>query len=201
MMSRNINREESLRIAAEKVRRKKEKERLENEAFYRRITSGPQWILFKVVVVFCTVMAVVTTIEHFFDGPTEQLAENSWEIDKNWEYTGHAVINADGYMFTPTYLDWWDHIDSTISITYSPIFRTGKKLNYDSKINDTEIKSFVEIRRRSIFTWFPFFQILLLIPLATFIFKQQSPWFNFARILSLVFVFPATILVVFFTMM
>ena len=200
-MTRNINREESLRIAAETMRKKKEKEEREEKEFYERITSGTRWLIFKVVVVFCTIMALVTTFEVFVDGPTKKLSEKSWKIDRDWEYRQHMVLDVQGYMFTPTLGDWLDHVENTLEMTYSPIFRTGKKLSYDNKVNEFVIKRHEEIRQRSIFTWFPALQIFLLIPLATYIFKRQSPWFNFARIVSLVFVFPGTLLVIFFTLL
>lgn len=201
-MTRNVNREESLRIAAEKMRQKREKEEREENEFYERITSGTPWLMFKAVVVFCSIIALITTIDQLFDGPTEKITEESWEVDKNWEYTGHAVLNVKGYMFTPSYLNWWDHLDNSLEMTYSPILRTGKKLHFESTTDDTgEVKSFVVIRSRSIFNWFPFFQLFLLIPLITFIFKRKSPLFNFARIASFVFVFPGTLIAMFFTIM
>jgi hypothetical protein len=200
-MSVNTSREEKMRIAAEKVRRKKEKEQRENDEFYERITTGPRWLMFKIVVVFCTIMAVITTIEHLFDGPTEKITESDWQVDENWEYSGHAVLNVEGYMFTPPYLSWWDHLENSLELTYSPIFKTGKKFHYDSPVNETaEIRSYTEMRDRSIFSWFPFFQLFLLVPFVTFLLKRQSPWFNFARIVSFVFVFPGMLIVMFFTM-
>lgn len=200
-MARNTNREESLRIAAEKIRLKKEKEQREDKAFYERITTGTSWQFFKAIVVFCTLMALVTTVEVLFDGPAKKLTEKSWKIDQNWRYDGHAVLDVESYMFTPKYLDWGGHVESTLELIYSPIFQTGKKLSYDSIVNEDETVRHIEIRQRSIFTWFPLFQLFLLIPLVTFIFKRQSPWFNFARITSFVFVFPGTLLVIIFTML
>ena len=44
-MSRYLNQQESLRIAAERLRLKKEKEEREEREFYERITSGKQWLL------------------------------------------------------------------------------------------------------------------------------------------------------------
>lgn len=200
-MPRNTNQQEALRIAAEKMRLKKEKEAREEREFYERITSGPIWLIFKIVVVFCTLMLLVSTFEVFVDGPSKKLSEKSWKIDRDWEYTWHKVLDVEGYMFTPLLEDWNDHVENTIRITYSPIFRTGKKLSYDVKVNEFAVKRQEEIRQESIFTWFPLFQIFLLIPLLTYIFRRQSAWFNFARITSLVFVFPATLLVIFFTML
>lgn len=200
-MTRNINREESLRLAAEKLRLKKEKEEREDKEFYERITSGKQWFFFKVIVIFTALMALITLIEVLFDGPSKKLTENSWKIDQNWRYEGHAVLDIEGYMFTPQYFDWGTHVENTIELIYTPIFQTGKKLSYQSIANGDEIIRHVEIRQRSIFTWFPLLQIFLLIPLFTFIFKRQSAWFNFARIVSFVFVLPGTLIVIFYAIL
>lgn len=190
-----------MRIAAEKMRQKKEKEEREDKEFYERITSGKQWLLFQIVVVFCTLMLVVSTVEVFVDGPTKKLTEKSWKINRDWEYTWHKVLDVEGYMFTPKLEDWNDRVENTIEMTYSPIFRTGKKLSYDIKVGESGTRKQEEIRQQSIFTWFPLFQLFLLIPLVTYIFKRQSAWFNFARIASLVLVFPGTLLVIYFTLL
>lgn len=200
-MSRNTDREEIMRFAAEKMRLKKEKEEREDKEFYERITTGKPWLMFKAVVVFCILISLLTTFEFFVDGPTKKLTENDWKIDRNWEYTWHTVLDVEGYMFTPHLIDWTDRVENSLVLTYSPIFRTGKKLSYDIQENGSGIRKHQEIRKRSHFAWFPAFQILLLIPLVTFLLKRQSPWFNFARIASLVFVLPGTLLLIIFTML
>ncbi|ASS48456.1 MAG: hypothetical protein A3D31_08155 [Candidatus Fluviicola riflensis] len=200
-MSRNINQQESMRIAAERMRLKKEREAREEKEFYERITSGTPWLLFKTVVVFCTLMALITTFEIFVDGPTKKLSENDWKIDRDWEWTWHTILDVEGYMFTPELRDWSGHMENTLEMTYSPVFRTGKKLSYDIEVNESTIRRHEEIRQSSIFTWFPAFQLFLLIPLITFIFKRQSAWFNFARIASFVFVLPGTLLVMYWTLL
>lgn len=200
-MTRNTNQQDSMRIAAERLRLKKEREEREDREFYERITSGLQWMFFKVVVIVCTLMVIISTIEVFVDGPTKKLSEKSWKIDRDWEYTWHKVLDVEGYMFAPTIGDWNDRVANTLQMTYSPIFRTGKKLSFDVKTEYFGTRRQIEIRESSIFTWFPVFQIFLLIPLITFIFKRQSAWFNFARIASMVFVFPGTLLVIYFALM
>lgn len=203
-MNRNLNREEALRIAAERIRKKREQEEREDKEFYERITSGKPWLFFKIVVVFCTLMAVITTIEVFVDGPTKKLAKDDWKINRDWEWTWHKILDVKGYLFAPELRDWYDPDENSLELTYSPVFRTGKKLSFDIKVNGYKIRRHEEIRQRSIFTWFPVFQLFLLIPLIpliTYLFKRQSPWFNFARIASLVFVFPGTLLVIYFAMM
>jgi hypothetical protein len=196
-MTRNIDREESLRLAAERRRLQREKEIREETEFYQRITSGWQWLIFKIVVIACTLMAVATTVDVLVDGPTKKLSENDWKIDRNWEYTWHRVLDVEGYMFAPTLDDWSDRVENTLELTYTPIFRTGKKLSYKRTANDSTIVRHEELRESSIFTWFPAFQIFLLIPLFTFIFKRQNAWFNFARVASLAFVFPGALFVIY----
>ncbi len=197
-MKVKYSREELQRIAAEKLRKKKEKEEREENELYQRITSGIPWMVFKSVVVFCTLMALVTTIEVFVDGKSKKIAEEEWKIDRTWEWPWHQIIDVEGYLFAPKLNEWLDHVDNSMELTYTPIFQTGKKLSYDLQINESSIRSHEEIRFRSIFSWFPFLQLFLIIPLLTFIFKRKAPWFNFARLLSLFFVFPATLLVTYY---
>lgn len=197
-MAINNDRQEAFRIAKEKVLQKKEQEAREEKEFYERATSGPQWKFFKVIVVFCSLMALITTVDFIFDGPTKKLPENAWKIDGNWEYRWHAVLDVEGYMFTPHYENWSDHDENTLEMTYSPIFQVGKKLCYSIREEDSVLRYHEEYRQRSIFNWFPGGQIFMLIPLFTFLFRRQSAWFNFARITSMIIVFPGTLMLIYF---
>lgn len=199
-MARNINREEAMRIAAEKMRLKKEQEEREEKEFYERITTGPQWLIFKVVVVFCTLLALVTTIDQFADGPSRKLSDDDWAISKNWEWPRHSVLDVENAMFAPENTTWWNRVEGSVELTYSPILRAGKKLQYDIQESESIKTPHEEIRWRSIFSIFPAFQIILLIPLFTFLFRRQKPWFNFARVASFALVFPGALVVLYFTM-
>jgi hypothetical protein len=199
-MKVNYSREDIIRVAAEKIRKKKEKEAREEKELYERITSGRPWLIFKAIAIFCTLMFVVTTIEFFVDGPAEKVTEKDWKINREWEWPWHQIVDVDGYLFAPLLSDWLDHVDNSIEITYSPIFRTGKKLSYDIQVSESGIRRHEEIRFRSIFTWFPLVQIFLLIPLIPLIFKRQRPWFYFARLASLFFVFPGSLLLIYYAL-
>jgi hypothetical protein len=200
-MARNSNQEELLRIAAEKIRLKREREQREEKEFYERITSGKQWLLFKIVVIFCSSMFLITTIEFFVDGPTKELSEKSWKINRDWEYTWHKVLDVEGYMFTPSIVDWSNRVENSLEITYSPIFRTGKKLSFKMKTEGNPSLKYEEMRKMSVFEWFPAFQIFLLIPLFTYVFRRQSAWFNFTRVASFIIIFPGTIMVIFLSLL
>lgn len=200
-MNRNTNRQEALLAAAEKMKQKKEQEEREENEFYQRITSGTPWLIFKVLVVFCSLMALLTTIDLVVDGPSKKLTEDDWKIDREWEWTWHKIIDVEGYLFAPTLKDWGNRVDGSLEITYSSVFRSGKKLGYEKQITEDRTRWHQEMRMHSLFTWFPAFQIFALIPLFTFIFKRQKPWFSFARIISLYVVFPGTLMVIYYAMM
>lgn len=197
----SLDRQEAIRRTAEKMKQKREKEERESEAFYQRITTGKQWGFFKIVVLFSTLMMLITTIETYVDGPSEKLTENDWHINREWEWRWHQILDVKGYMFSPFLRDWLDHEEESLTLIYSPIFKTGKKLSYNVMINETAKRPHVEWRQRSIFNWFPFLQIFLLIPLFTYFFKRRSPWFIFARFVSLAFVIPGTLMIIFFTLL
>ena len=198
-MKETYSREDILTIAAEKIRQKKEKEEREERELYEQITSGTPWLFFKGVVLFCTLIAFITTIDQFVDGSSKKLTEEDCKMDRDWDYPFHRVLDVEGYTFWPHFNDWFDHTESSLKLVYSPILHTGKKLSYDIKNDDGKKRKHEEIRQRSIFTWFPVFQIFLLIPLFTYIFKRQSAGFNFARIVSLVFIFPGSLIVLYYT--
>lgn len=199
-MPRNVNHQEAMRIAAEKMRRKKEREEQEEREFFERITSGWQWLIFKIVVVFCTLMAVLITIDTFVDGKTEPIGAEEIQLNRDWEFRWHKVLDVQGYMFTPHFNDWSDRDENSFEMTYSPIFRTGKKLHYNIQESERIVRSHTEKRKRTVFNWFPMVQIMLLIPLFTFLFKRQKPWFNFSRVVSLALIFPGTLLLIFFNL-
>ena len=197
----NYSREEALLIAAERLRRKEEEEKLKENQYYEKITTGKPWFLFKIVVAFCTLMIVITTIEIYVDGETKKLTENEWKIDRELYLFGHQSVKVGDYLFAPPLKKWFGHVDNSFNITYTPIFGTGKRLSYDLEINEyTTIRSDT-IRQRSIFTWFPFLQIIMLIPLLTFFYKRQKPLFNFARVASIVIVFPGTLMITILTLL
>lgn len=199
-MPRPYSREESLRIAKEKVRRQKEEEARRERQYYENLTTGKYWILFIITVVICTSMAVITTIETLVDGKTEKLDDTEWRIDRELYMTWHQSIKVDDYLFIPHFDDWFNHVDGTFEITYTPIFQTGKKLSYDMEETEHSVRRHTELRVRSIFTWFPYLQILMLIPLVTLFLKTQKPWFKFALVASIVIVLPGTLMITFISL-
>ncbi len=196
----HYNREEALRIAAERRRKQKEEEERKENEYFEKITSGTPWLLFKVVVAFCTLMFLITTIDTLVDGPTKKISENEWRIDRQLYLTGHQSVIVESALFVPSFANWMGHIDDSFEVTYSPILGTPKKISYDREVQEGVIVRNTEMRRRSMFNWFPFLQILMLIPLFTFIFKRKQIWFTFARGTSFFLVAPASLLILIYTL-
>ncbi|PWL23509.1 MAG: hypothetical protein DCO96_15745 [Fluviicola sp. XM-24bin1] len=198
--SRAYGREERMKAIAEKVRKQKEKEEREDREFYEKVTSGWRWKLFLTSVVVCTLMAILTTIDTLADGKTRKMAKNEWRDDTGWIWDMHKVVQVEGYMFAPHIRDWIDNDEESFSITYSPIFQTGKWLNYDIVDEETGKlrRSHSEFRWRSLLGWFPFFQLFALIPLFTFFYKRQNSFFNFLRMGSIGLIFPGTLIALYF---
>ncbi|GAB5416049.1 MAG: hypothetical protein Crog4KO_13670 [Crocinitomicaceae bacterium] len=196
----SYSREEALRIAAERRRKQKEEEIQKENEYFEKITSGTPWMLFKIVVAFCTLMFLITTIDIVADGPTKKITENDWEINRSLYMMRHQSITVGSAIFWPHLDDWLNHEDDSFEVTYSPILRTPKKLSYDLKTSEGAVRRHTELRSRSIFNWFPFLQILMLVPLFTFIFKRKQIWFTFARGTSFFLVAPASLLILIYTL-
>lgn len=194
------SREEALKIAAERRRKQLEEEKQKEDAYFKKITSGTPWLLFKVVVAFSTLTFLITTIDIVVDGPTKKISETEWRIDRQLYMTGHQSVTVQGALFVPAFRDWIGHVDDSFKITYSPILGTPKRMSYEQELSEggTRVRR-EELRRRSIFNWFPFLQLLMLVPLLTLIFKRQQVWFTFARGTSFFLVAPASLLIIIYT--
>lgn len=190
-----FDQKELMRKAALKLQQQKEEEARKDREYFERITNGRPWLIFKIAVAFCTLMLILTTIDIYADGQSKKLSENDWKIDRELYMNGHQSIKVGSALFIAPFQNWFGHIDDSFEITYSLIFHTGKKLSYDQQVDENTVNRHQVIRRRSIFTWFPYLQIALLLPLLTFIFKREKPWFRFARTLSLLIVTPMAFIV------
>jgi hypothetical protein len=140
----------------------KEKVRLKEQAYFESISSGPKWKWFKIFSIYCIVLAAVITVETLVDGdsyylsvPERQFFEGSIRIDDEWYF--------------PDYVDLAGFIDSTMHTVSSPIFGAPKSLNWTSAYQDTKTPlthtNFYTWRYNSVYSFFPFIQLLLLFPI------------------------------------
>ncbi|MCB9222764.1 MAG: hypothetical protein H6582_01200 [Crocinitomicaceae bacterium] len=192
--------------AAERVRQEKEAEKERDAAYYQKITSGNRWLFFKGIVVFTTLMLILTTYDTFVMGPTEKISPSEWEMNRELYRINYQSIWVHGHaLFTPHLEDWIGHLEEGFEVTYTPIFHDEKILSflqvpYTTEGNAAPIRHYVW-RDRSIYNWFPLFQIMLLIPLLTFLLRRPKPWFNYLRMASMVLILPGTIFILIYILM
>lgn len=186
-----------LREVAEKVRLQKIENEKQEQAYFKSLMTGNWWGVFKGVMVFCMLMVVLTTIDTFVDAGTRKLDRSEWEVDRSLYAIGYQSIWVNEALFMPSFDQWIGFEPNSFEVTESFIFRDEKRLHfvqipYASSVSEERPMLRHIPRIRAIYTWFPYLQILLLIPLLTFIFKRPSAWFKFGRGASLIIIGPAT---------
>lgn len=192
----NLSSAEKLQIARERAEAAKEKVRLQEQAYFEAMSSGPKWKWFKIFSIYCIVLAAVITFETLVDGdsyyltvPEREFFEGSIRIDDEWYF--------------PDYVDLAGFIDSTMHTVSSPIFGAPKSLNWTSAYQDTKTPlkhtNFYTWRYNSVYSFFPFIQLLLLFPIFIVWYKRPAPLFKFGRGFCIGFIFPASIYLLFVT--
>ncbi|MFT4601987.1 MAG: hypothetical protein ACI857_002173 [Arenicella sp.] len=194
-----FDQKEAFRKAAERAQQLKEKEAKEEEEHYQKITSGNGWMYFKIGMVFSVIFLLVTTIDTFFEGETVKLENAEWKVDHEWRSSTHQIIKVSGAQFMVSYQDWSGFIFNSFQMTYSPILHEEKVLwfmqdPYSASGADLDPVRRYGLRTRSVFNWFPYLQIILLMPLFTFLFKRKKQWFVFTRMMSMVLIYPGSLL-------
>lgn len=192
-------RKEHLRKVAEKLKQERELEAQKDREYYEKITSGTRWMIFKIGMVFCILLAIVTTIDTFVDGKTEKLHQDQFVFDRSlgaWDYQSVWVNEND--IFLVHFSDMVGMNLNTFELTKSFITGDNKYISFIQEYEDsvtpmtrTRIKA---QKRVSIYEWFPFVQVLLLLPLLVFLFRKQKPWFKFAQFASLLLIMPGSVI-------
>lgn len=196
-MNPSEKREAYLKRAAAMLEAKKKEEAAKDEAYYKKITSGLPWRIFRFGVIFCLFINVLVTVDYFVDGESHPLPVGSYQFESFTYRKINAVVWVGDEIFTPYYKDF-------VSVDYDSFILTNSfffnKAKYISFIGHTlgNPQRFKAYERISIFDWFPYLQIMLLVPLLVFLLKRQHPLFSFMRNLCLLLIFPGSFIVVFF---
>lgn len=186
-----MSQQERLKQIQERVKAQKEKEKQEEALYFTKITSGPLWKIFEVMAWFCVTAAIILGVETFIEGKVRKLSQNEYLY-----YQGAIVVDGDA-IFTPYYEDLAGFDENSFEVIYSPIFGDAKFLSFesvysDSKTPETRTKHVVA-RRISIYSYFPFLQLVLLIPIVVYLYKRPNPIFKFGRMLCFLLIFPASL--------
>lgn len=188
--------EEKMNLARQKAAAMKEKERLEDEAYYEKISSGKQWKIFRIFSIYCIALAALITVETLIDGETKK-------IEPANVHNTEGLVEINGGYYTPLYTQLFGFIDTSFRVVYSPVFGAAKYMVWTSKYQDTKtpltFTDYTEWRYNSVYSYFIFIQLVLLIPIAVVLYKRPTGLFKFGRMLCLVLIFPASIYLLFVT--
>ncbi len=190
-------RKEHLRRAAEMLAKKKAEEEAKDAAYYKKVTTGKRWMLFLVGAIFCLAIGIVATIDTFVDGETVKVPNGSFYHERLPHSKAYALVIIDNDTFTPYYKDFVSVDFESFTLTKSLLFGKAKYIEFDAHtLGDRE--RFIAYEWISIFEWFPYLQIMLLIPLLVFLLKRQAAWFTFMRYLCLLLIYPGSLVILYF---
>ncbi len=186
-MAKQLSQKEKMELIKEKMRAKKEQEKIDDQAYYQKISTGLLWNIFTFFTFFCLLTSILLTIDQYSDGKTTNYPLGSYLYDQG------GILIEDEY-YAPYYVDLQGFDENSFRVTKSSIFGDPKYLSFDSVHGDTRNdpirKTFQTFRYNSVYEFFPFIHIFLLIPLIVFIFKKPWAGFNFARLFCFFAVFP-----------
>jgi len=188
--------EEKMQMARDKAIALKEKERKADETYYLKISEGKQWTIFKLFSFYCLALALIISIETIVDGDVQKINRSELIYDQ-------ALIKVNDGYYTPLYVEIAGFIDTSFQVTHSPIFGADKYLKWTSAYEDTKTPlkytDYTTWRVNSVYEYFIFIQIVLLIPLFLVWYKRPTGLFKFGRMMCLVLIFPASIYLLFVT--
>ncbi|MBL7898121.1 MAG: hypothetical protein JNJ99_06275 [Crocinitomicaceae bacterium] len=193
---KNLSVEEKMQRARELAAAQKEKEQKKEEEYFLKISSGQNWKIFKIFSFYCVALAALITFETLVDGEIRK-------IPPSQVLYAEALIKIDNSYYTPLYTEITGFIDTSFRVVESPIFGADKYLIWTSAYQDskTPLKytDYEEWKFNSIYTYFIFIQITLLIPVFIVWYKRPTPLFKFGRMLCLILIFPASVFLLFVT--
>lgn len=186
-----------LKRAAETLEKQKAEEALKEAEYYEKRTTGTSWLVFKIGAIFCAILSIVLTFDLFVDGDTVSMPEGTYDYRRIPHEKVYAAVWVGDDIYRPHYEDFVSVDYSSFTVTESLITGAGKYISFTAHTLDTP-QRFSAFRQYSVFNWFPYVQIMLLIPLFVFLFKRQKAWFNYMRILCLFLIMPGGVLILLF---
>lgn len=187
----------------EKLQRSKEaaaKARLvqqeKEQAYFQSLISGPVWTWYKRGMYFCIGLALLITVETLVEGKAQH-------VDLNDTYWDEGRIYVEDEWFLPETTHLTGYLDSTFVMGYSPIFGAPKYLGWTTAYKDSKtpltLTNYYVHKANSIYNYFIYIQIVLLLPVFFYWYKRPNPFFKFGRTLCLFLIFPASIYLLFVT--
>ncbi|MGB1104772.1 MAG: hypothetical protein ACPG21_14270 [Crocinitomicaceae bacterium] len=193
----NPNALKHLKRAKAAMEEQKKIEAEKSAAYYKRMTTGTPWLIFGIGAIFCVIISVLTTYDTLATSEIVHLSPEDYDFDRDAYSKAGTIIWVDDEIYTADYMSFISVDYESFRIAKSALFNHSKYLVFLGH-SESDPKDFYCYQRISIYEWFPWLQIGLLIPLFVFLFKRQQPWFTFLRMTSLLVIIPAATVILLF---
>jgi hypothetical protein len=195
-----MNQQQKLAALKEKLIQEQIENRKKEQEYYEKMTSGFWWGVYKAGMIFAVAFMIITTIDTFVSRDRRPLSRSEWKFDREYYIIGYQSVVVDGGIFFPPFEHIVDFDENSFEIEGSLILDQPKRLYFEQvPYGETEAVERMEyVHYKSIFNWFPYLQIVMLIPLGVFIFRKPKSWFIFARGLCLGIIYPCLIVLLVF---
>lgn len=195
-----MTQKERLARLKEQLIQKEIENRKKEQQYYEKITSGFWWNIYKAGMIFCIIFMVITTVDTFVSRERTQLTQDDWKFDREYYIIGFQSIWVDGSIFFPPFEHLTGFDENSFEVENSLILNKPKVLYFDQvpygETNSVERKEIVHYK--TIFTWFPYLQLVMLIPLGVLKFRKPKSWFIFARGAIMGIIYPLLLLLLVF---
>lgn len=190
-----MTQKERLAALKEKLIQNEIENRKKEQQYYEKITSGLWWNIYKAGMVFCLIFLIISTIDTFVNRERVKLTQDEWKFDREYYIIGYQSVWVDGCIFFPPFEHVAGFDENSFEVENSLILNKPKYLYFDQvpfgQTESVERKEFVHYK--SIFNWFPYLQIVMLIPLGVYKFRKPKSWFVFARGMVMGIIYPCLI--------
>ena len=201
MNQEQVERLKKMKERAEQLKIEAKEKELE---YFKQLTSGTWWNVFKGGMIFCVLLMILTTVDTLVDGKTRKVGEHEYEFNRELYAIDYQSIWVENALFGVHFQDLFGFDETSFELVYSSVFQQPKKLTFTQKAAASSENGLPTrrsaIRALNIYTWFPYLQIALLIPVLVYFFKRPTAIFTFLRMLCLVLLYPCAILLLGFLM-
>ena len=196
-MSNQFDLKKKMREAGERVKAQKELEEKQDKEAYENLLKSTQWKIFTGFMIFSAILGLLVGFDSVAPTHKDKIAHADIQF-----YSGQ--MKYDNGYYLPKTGQLGDFVETSFFVRRTMIFNEAKYLCWNREewqADDDAPRKFVQectVRRGSVFDWFPFLTIGLLIPVFVFFFKQPKPWFRFMRGMCMILIYPGSVFLFFY---
>ena len=200
---------EKMEYARAQYNRMNERDKARDEAYFKKYFTGWRWNVFKAVAIYAVIFNCFVIADYYLPSEEVSIEEHQFVPDY-WA----GVIHIGSNRYAIEHYEFWEigypgikasrtyFFDDIKSISYvvggTPNYREGSpsyRMRHNALINHYPLHtSYCDL---SVYSAFPYMNIVMCIPLILVFFKRKAFWFNIVRLLCVYVVFSYTAAITF----